>query len=650
MNSIGSIKHYSFSANKGYFKLLIVWIIMLSTLACQDEISKRDDKKAVNPEVFSSLLGRSLEYINSERYDSAKKTLDQIDSIAREYDDLGAQIDVLTNLGWMNLSRQRYDSSHIFYSRAVEISRDALDTGRWVRNLRQDATAYRRQSNYNQAVILNERAMNIIANTGDSVILAEVANGLGSVLIELEDYKSALRYYELAVKGWEEQDDQAINYTYAVHNKADALRGLGRLSEALSTYKKALELKRELNRTSSSAYSLTGLGRTYILLDSVNRANEVLQEALEIRGKSSNKASYAESLLILSRVSVAKKQYRKAETQLKEVEKIAIDYNKADLLRDAFEDQRALYKAWGKLAELAVVDESYDIMTDSLYREEKLKVQEAQSAASLQREQQKTLLAEQNEKLTNLELQAESRESDLRLILVLIALLGILVIAWQLLQIRKRNGELIMLNSRIKLITDNAFHSQKNALGLISALLRSKARQTEHEKELEVLKDVEGKIEALGGVAKSLFQRRIEDNTAVAARVQLKNYLEELVDDTFSSVASRADLDLQVDDIETTSTEALNIGLITNEAVTNFSKYAESAGADTLLIRVNKEGETLHLSFTDNGPGFPEDFDFSSSTGFGMQMMANLVEDMDGTITIKREDELTLIEVGIPLK
>lgn len=635
--------------HKGCFKLLITVMVLLSAFACQNDSIRQDTEEVVDSEIFSSLLRKSLEYINQERYDSAKKTLDRIDSIAREYDQKGAQIDVLTNLGWMSVSQQNYDSSHFFYGKAIEMSKDALDTGRWVRNLRQDATVYRRQSNYNQAVILNEQAMNIIADSGDSVIIAEVANGLGSVLIELEDYESALTYYELAVRGWK-RDDQAINYTYAVHNKGDALRGLGRLVEALTTYKEALKLKRKLNRTSSSAYTLTGLGRTYILLDSIDRAEEVLEEALEIRSKSRNKSSYAETLLILSRVSVAKKQYSKAERQLKEVEEIASDYNKADLLRDAFEDQRALYKTWGKLRKLAIVDESYDIMTDSLYREEKLKVQEAQSAASLQREQQKTLLAEQNVRLANLELQAETQKSQFWLILGIVAMLGIVIIAWQLLQIRKQNVALITLNSRIKLITDNAFHSQKNALGLISALLRSKARQTDHEKELEVLKDVEGKIEALGGVAKSLFQRRIEDNTAVAARIQLRSYLEELVDDTFSSVASQAELDLSVEDIETTSTEALNIGLITNEAVTNFSKYAESAGADTLLIRVTKEEGILHLHFTDNGPGFPEGFDFSSSTGFGMQMMANLVEDMDGEIRIKREDDLTLIEVEIPLK
>ncbi|GAB5526383.1 MAG: hypothetical protein Roseis2KO_42550 [Roseivirga sp.] len=600
-------------------------------------------------EDLSPYLRYALKLINNRQFDSARIVLKSTDSLAHYYGNSYAQASVLTNYAWLHLKNLEFDSSHFYYDKAIRLSIELGDTARWARNLRQDAAVFIDESNYSRSAEVYEFAFSLSSETNDSVNIASAANGLGTVLIELLDYEDALGYFKIAADCWEATNKDA-SYAIAIHNQGDALRGLKRWEEALLTYKSALKLKRELNRSSSAAYSLTGLGRTYLLMDSIDMANEVLQEALEIRSKSSNKTSYAESLLILSRVSVAKKQYRKAEAQLKKVEQIARDYNKADLLRDAFEDQRALYKAWGKLRELAEVDEVYDIMTDSLYREEKLKVQEAQSAASLQREQQKTLLAEQNERLTNLELQAESRESDFWLTLVVIALLGLVVIAWQLLQIRKRNAELVTLNSRIKLITDNAFHSQKNALGLISALLRSKARQTEHEKELEVLKDVEGKIEALGGVAKSLFQRRIEDNTAVAARVQLKSYLEELVDDTFSSVASQADLDLSVDDIETTSTEALNIGLITNEAVTNFSKYAEPAGADTLLIRVNKEGETLHLNFTDNGPGFPDDFDFSSSTGFGMQMMANLVEDMNGKIAIEREDDLTLIEVEIPLK
>lgn len=621
---------------------------MAVCLSCSKQ-DREKDRLAPGAEILKEHLNEAMRLIRSSEYDSAKSQLKMTDSVAESFKNMFAKSSVLFNYGWIKERDGELDSALFFYQKALDIDRGLNNESAMTFHLTDVGGVLRKQAKFSEAAILYEEALNLSIKRSDSTRIASVSNGLGNVMLELLDYQKALNYYQIAADTWG-ATGSSVNYSIAVHNKGDALRGMGRLNEALIIYKQALKLKRELNRTSSSAYSLTGLGRTYLLLDSIDRANEVLQEALEIRSKSKNKTSYAESLLILSRVSVAKKQYRKAETQLKEVEQIARGYNKADLLRDAFEDQRALYKAWGRLRELAEVDEIYDIMTDSLYREEKLKVQEAQSAASLQREQQKTLLAEQNVQLANLEIQATTQKSQFRLILAVVAMLGLLVIAWQLLQIRKRNTALITLNSRIKLITDNAFHSQKNALGLISALLRTKARQSQHEKELEVLKDVEGKIEALGGVAKSLFQRRIEDNTAVAARVQLKSYLEELVDDTFSSVASGAELDLSVNDIETTSTEALNIGLITNEAVTNFSKYAESAGADTLLIRVRKEGERLHLNFTDNGPGFPEDFDFSSSTGFGMQMMANLVEDMDGEIVIKREDDLTMIEAVIPLK
>lgn len=620
---------------------------MFFCFACAEDLPIAQNEN--NSQIVDEYLDEGVRLMRASKNDSARLILQKTDSLARLYGDDDALASVYGNIGLINIREGDFDRGELFTDKAIELDEGMADTSSLVLHISQKARIYRDRAEFSEAVRVYEKALDLATLSNDSLRIGTVANGLGNVLLELKNYEESLKYYELAVKGYGSVNLRT-NVAISIHNKGDALRGQGRLEEALSTYKDALKLKRELNRTSSSAYSLTGLGRTYLLMDSVDRAEEVLLEALEIRGKSKNKTSYAESLLILSRVSVAKKQYRKAETQLKEVEQVARDYNKADLLRDAFEDQRALYKAWGRLRELAEVDEVYDIMTDSLYREEKLKVQEAQSAASLQREQQKTLLAEQNVQLANLEIQATTQKSQFRLILAVVAMLGLLVIAWQLLQIRKRNTALITLNSRIKLITDNAFHSQKNALGLISALLRSKARQSQHEKELEVLKDVESKIEALGGVAKSLFQRRIEDNTAVAARVQLKSYLEELVDDTFSSVASGAELDLSVDDIETTSTEALNIGLITNEAVTNFSKYAESAGADTLLIRIHKEGERLHLDFTDNGPGFPEDFDFSSSTGFGMQMMANLVEDMDGEIAIKREDGLTMIEAVIPLK
>lgn len=628
---------------------LIFTFVVIATVLISCSNAVQDRQKAPGADVLKEHLLEAIRMLIATEYDSANQRLILTDSLAKSYGNQFAVASVLANYGWLAAKTGLQDSAVNCYERAIRIQRTVQDTVSLMNSLEEVARVYRDRSEYGKAVGALEESMKWASFLDDSLMIVSSANILGGVFTELLDYENALKYYEIAINGWLKNAD-TVNYSIALHNKGDALRGMGKTEEALYTYNDALKTKRELNRTSSSAYTLTGLGRTYILLDSIQKAEEVLQEALEIRSKSSNKTSYAESLLIMSRVSLAKKQYQKAEAQLKEVEQIARDYNKADLLRDAFEDQRALYKAWGKLAQLAAVDEVYDIMTDSLYREEKLKVQEAQSAASLQREQQKTQIAEQNARLTSLELASASQKAQFRLILVVIALMGVLVIAWQLMQIRKRNATLLALNARIKLITDNAFHSQKNALGLISALLRSKARQSQHKKELEVLRDVESKIEALGGVAKSLFQRRIEDNTAVAASVQLKPYLEELAEDTFSSVSRDADLDLSVDDIEITSTEALNIGLIANEAITNFSKYAESTGADTLLIRVSQEGEKLQLSFTDNGPGFPQGFDFGSSSGFGMQMMANLVEDMDGAIGISREEELTVISIEIPLK
>ena len=630
-------------------RLRYFFILISSTCLFACTNNQVEDPYAKGANELGEYLQEALRLMRADEYDSAIVQLQFTDSIAKVYDNRYTQSSVFSNYGWIANRLDLLDSAEKCYTNAIALDRFLNDSSDLMINLRQLSRVQRALSKFSDAATSLEEVIDIAGVLNDTLGVASASNLMGNVFIELLEYEKALKYYKTAAKNWGDANSKA-NRAIAIHNQGDALRGMGQLDSALATYKRALDLKRELNRTSSSAYTLTGLGRTYLLMDSIGRAEEVLNQAIAIRRELRNKNSYAESLLILSRVSVARGQYRKAENQLKEVEQIARGNNKADLLRDAFEDQRALYKKWNRLADLARVDELYDIMTDSLYREEKLKVQEAQAAANLQREQQRTQLAQQDAELAQLEADAESQKAFFRLVLVIIAALGLVVIAWQLLQIRKRNASLIALNARIKLITDNAFHSQKNALGLISALLRSKARQADNETELEVLQEVEGKIEALGGVAKSLFQRRIEDNTAIASKIQLKSYLKQLVDDTWSSVASEAELDMEVDDIETTSTQALNVGLITNEAVTNFSKYAEPKGAEMLVIRVLQEAENLLLTFVDDGPGFPDGFDFSNSTGFGMQMMANLVGDMDGQISLNREDDLTQIEIHIPIK
>ena len=626
--------------------LILLTTIVLLIGACSDS----QEPKLTRPVQDSMMvfLNKARRNIDERNFDSADYNLQITYILADQLSNERIIASVWANYGYMNALMYRNDSSEYFYQKAIDIHARTGDTLRWIQHLRDQGITLRDLGKYGDAIDNYELAKNLAVRVGDSTGIGGVHNSIGNILLELGEYNQAIDQYNQAILVWFKDKRR---YSIALQNKADAMISLNSVKEALPLLKQSLRIKDSLKRSRSKAYTLAVLGETYIALDSLGLAENVLNQSLGIRDSLGDKSGVAEAILRLSLVDILRDRFVSASNKLKRVERIAFEIKKPDLLRDVYNRQKDLYKAWNRMPQLILADSLYAVMNDSIYREQRLKVQEAQSEASLQREQQRTALAEQRERVAQLEADSERQKGLFRLAVAIVAILGVFVIGWQLWQIRKRNASLIALNARIKLITDNAFHSQKNALGLISAMLRSQARQTKHEKELEVLRDVEGKIEALGGVSRYLFQRRIEDNTAVAARIQLHTYLSDLVTDTFASVAHNgAQLHTDLKEIEVTSTEALNVGLIANEAVTNFSKYAETKGADQLWIKGKKEEGKLQLSFSDNGPGFPKDFKLSESHGFGMQMMANLVDDMDGDLAIERQDEFTHIKITIPLK
>jgi two-component sensor histidine kinase len=53
-------------------------------------------------------------------------------------------------------------------------------------------------------------------------------------------------------------------------------------------------------------------------------------------------------------------------------------------------------------------------------------------------------------------------------------------------------------------------------------------------------------------------------------------------------------------------------------------------------IELKPDDENYTLTVVDNGIGFPEELDFRNTDSLGLQLVNNLVEQLDGTITIDK--------------
>lgn len=74
----------------------------------------------------------------------------------------------------------------------------------------------------------------------------------------------------------------------------------------------------------------------------------------------------------------------------------------------------------------------------------------------------------------------------------------------------------------------------------------------------------------------------------------------------------------------------VNLGIITNELLTNIMKYAftgKKTGSITVILSM-KNNQILYIK-EDDGIGFPENVDFTNTTGFGLNLVKMITEQMN---------------------
>jgi two-component sensor histidine kinase len=104
---------------------------------------------------------------------------------------------------------------------------------------------------------------------------------------------------------------------------------------------------------------------------------------------------------------------------------------------------------------------------------------------------------------------------------------------------------------------------------------------------------------------------------------------------------------LEVDPVEIDVTQAVPLGLILNEAITNAFKYAfpgDRAGTVSVsLLRLPDAGPAAcRLLIHDDGVGLPEGFDPARSRSLGMTLLHGFCRQLGGQLVIESPPGLTI--------
>lgn len=178
-------------------------------------------------------------------------------------------------------------------------------------------------------------------------------------------------------------------------------------------------------------------------------------------------------------------------------------------------------------------------------------------------------------------------------------------------------------------------HRVKNNLAVISSLLNMQSKYIKDKKTLEIFRESQNRVKTMALIHTKLYQ------SSDLARIDFGDYLRKLSSDLLASYRLEPDtvtLNLDLENIYLDVSVAIPCGLIINELLSNALKHAFPQGRKgEVRISLRVEEETITLTVSDDGIGFPEGIDFRNTESLGLQLVTALVMQLGGEIDLKRE-------------
>lgn len=189
-------------------------------------------------------------------------------------------------------------------------------------------------------------------------------------------------------------------------------------------------------------------------------------------------------------------------------------------------------------------------------------------------------------------------------------------------------------------------HRVKNNLQILISLLNTQSAYIDNQDAMDAIQNSQHRMHAMSLIHQKLYQ---SDSLAT---IDMKWYIRELVSymrECFN-IDKNIRLIIEADDLALDVAQAVPLGLILNEAVTNAIKYAfvdGRFGTINIMLQLEENGDCV-LKIADNGVGLPENFDEDNLNSLGMNLMKGLSEQLEGLFTMVNNKGLH-INITFPL-
>lgn len=525
----------------------------------------------------------------------------------------------LNNLGAICNSLSEYDSAILYYGDAISVFRaegNHLQAAQAMINI---GIVHKIQQNFDEAVAVSLVAARLLDSLHADRDLASVYTTLGNIFKELHRYDEALNYLKLALQLRTTNLDSA-GIASAFNNIGNVHKAREQYDTALAYYTRSLELKEKLHLGKAAGTTLHNIADIYLVRQQYDRAEYYLKKALQVKNSAKDKEGYISALNKLNKLYLAQDDLVSANAIAMVADSLmpqsgfyGLRAEHAFLLSDIFYrkklyDRSIQYSRHGLLLRDSLFDKDMAAVVSRLNISYKTALRERELFLA------KQMQTEQSYRLT--------RQSYFIgfLVFILVFLASVAVLLYRAAQFRKK------AKLRVDLLMAELSHRVKNNLQLLSGMLNMQMANATDESQQSTIRAINSRIQSIG-ILHSLLESDVDTGT-----VNMRGFIESLSANLRLAYAGRANqfsISSEVDEIWLFSKQAIPLGLIVNELVTNIFKYADLSGEPQLKISLHVSGNNCVLVVQDNCGFWEKKQPTTRTGGFGLVLVDTLVQQLD---------------------
>jgi two-component system, sensor histidine kinase PdtaS len=511
--------------------------------------------------------------------------------------------------------------------------------------------------------------------------------GLMGVVYNIsEQFLTALHYNQLAVTTAEQQGDTSSLMTTIYNRLAINYFDVRAFDQAMIYYQKGLQSARRLHDSAAMGnllihisqceqYSgnykrgldtlrvVSGLLHTMDLADHISYNMQAMKYSLLTNDNAGASTYYKNLLTIYQQHQASEKQLQVVRLGLVQYLQATNQFSTSNIYLEEFRKALPKYpvnvgriyqyeqyasrvdSAAGNMAGALVHYQRYKQISDSLTNITTTRqIGQLQVAFETEKKDKNIALLQQKNTFQQHTLQ---RERAIRYVIIgaLALLLAFCVMLYKAYHLKKANNQILesqqtelkkLLGEKEWLLKE-IHHRVKNNLQIVISLLNSQSAYLDNEAAISAISNSQHRMHAMSLIHQKLYQ------TDGVNTINMQWYCRELtnyMEDCFST-QHKINFKLDVTPAEFDVAQAVPVGLILNEAVTNAIKYAFPDGRKgKITIELKPEDDEYVLTIADNGIGLPEDFDIDTTDSLGMNLINGLSQQLGGILTCENCDGL----------